>query len=172
MDANATVRGWVNEMSALLSPDAVHWCDGSEGERAALTAEAVQRRDTHPSQPGQAAEQLFAPLSSQRRCAREQLTFICIARRRRCRADQQLDGTTGGVREAACLVSRLHEGPDDVRRALRHGPSGSPLAKVGIELTDSIYVVLSMRIMTPHGRRSLSDSSAKATISIAACTAR
>ncbi len=86
----------------------------------------------------------------------EQLTFICTPTKEEAGPDQQLDGARRGLREARQALRRLDEGPHDVRRPLRDGPaSARRMSKVGVELTDSIYVVLNMRIMTRMGDAAL-----------------
>lgn len=150
--ANRKVVAWVEEMAALCQPDKIFWCDGSEAERDALTSEAVRAgvllKLNQEKLPG-----CYYHRSNPNDVARvEQCTFICT--------EQEEDaGPTNNWAAPAEMYRKLH---DLARGGMRGrtmyvvpylmGPPGSPLTKVGIELTDSIYVVLSMRIMTRMGR--------------------
>ncbi|HUE37076.1 MAG TPA: phosphoenolpyruvate carboxykinase (GTP) [Candidatus Acidoferrum sp.] len=148
---NQTLLAWVEEKTKLCEPDQVFWCDGSERERGFLTAEAVARgiliRLNQEKLPG-----CYYHRSNPNDVARvEQATYICTE-------TQQEAGPTNNWAEPKEMYQKLQ---GLCRGAMRGrtmyvvpylmGPPGSPLTKVGIELTDSIYVVLSMRIMTRMG---------------------
>jgi phosphoenolpyruvate carboxykinase (GTP) len=142
---------WIADMARLCAPQHVHWCDGSDEERAALTAEAVeagiltpldQRRlpgcHYHRSHPSDVARV-------------EERTFICTPTKEEA-------GPTNNWMEPGAMYERLRALANGAMRGRTMyvipylmGPAGSPLTKVGIEVTDSIYVVLSMRVMTRMG---------------------
>ncbi len=148
---NPAVLAWVDEMARLCRPERIHWCDGSAEERDALTAQAVasgvlMRLDQqrlpgchyHRSHPDDVARV-------------EQCTFICTPGR-----DEV--GPTNNWMEPTAMYAKLHalcaggmKGRTMYVVPYLMGPPGSPLTKVGIELTDSVYVALSMRVMTRMG---------------------
>jgi len=145
------VRAWVEEMVRLCRPDRIHWCDGSEQEKKLLTELAV-------------AANILLPLNQEKwpgchyhrshpnDVARvEERTFICT------RTAQEA-GPTNHWMAPEEMYQRLYtlcaggmKGRTLYVVPYLMGPPGSPLAKVGIELTDSLYVVLSMRVMTRMG---------------------
>ena len=149
--SNKPVLSWVAEMENLCRPDRVYWCSGSRAEAQALTAQAVEEGILieldqeklpgcyyHRSRPNDVARV-------------EQSTFICTK-------DQEEAGPTNNwmaPREMYRKLRALSKGAMRGRTMYvvpyLMGPPGSSLAKVGIELTDSIYVVLSMGIMTRMG---------------------
>ena len=148
---NQHLRDWVEDMRRLCEPDRVFWCDGTEEERAALTQEAVAtgvlEELDQATLPG-----CYYHRSNPNDVARvEQCTYICTASR-----DEA--GPTNNWSDPREMYPRLHE---MLRGAMRGrtlyvvpylmGPAGSPMAKVGVEITDSIYVVLNMRIMSRMG---------------------
>ena len=129
---NPHVIAWVEEMAKLCKPDNVFWCDGSEAERKSLTERAVAEKVLIPLDqkkwPG-----CYYHHSNQNDVARvEHLTFICTPTKERGRPHQQLDGADGGLPEARRPLRRRHEGPDDVRGALRHGPGDVSLRQGGL----------------------------------------
>ena len=145
------IISWVSRMSQLCQPDHVFWCDGSEAEKEALTAEAVAKgvliKLNQKKLPG-----CYYHRSNPNDVARvEQCTFICTETRRKPARP------TTGWRPRRCTRSCAASAAGAMRGRTMYvvpylmGPPGSPLTKVGIELTDSIYVVLSMRIMTRMG---------------------
>ncbi|MEK7781366.1 MAG: phosphoenolpyruvate carboxykinase (GTP), partial [Verrucomicrobiota bacterium] len=148
---NRFVMDWVRDMAALCQPDHIHWCDGSEAEKQLLTAEAVQAGILLPLNQ-QKLPGCYYHRSNPNDVARvEQCTYIC--------SETEDDaGPTNNWTEPKAMYEKLY---GLARGAMKGrtmyvvpylmGPLGSPLSKVGVELTDSIYVALSMRIMTRMG---------------------
>ena len=149
---NRTVVAWIEEQAKLCQPDQVFWCDGSENEKQFLLGEAVASGvliKLHQEKlPG-----CYYHRSNPNDVARvEQCTYVCTE-------SQEEAGPTNNWAPPAEMYQKLH---NLARGGMRGrtlyvipylmGPPGSPLSKVGIELTDSIYVVLSMRIMTRMGQ--------------------
>jgi phosphoenolpyruvate carboxykinase (GTP) len=155
LTSNAHVLGWIDEMAALCKPDRIVWCDGSEEEKARLTEEAVQAGVLIPLNqkklPG-----CYLHRSNPNDVARvEQLTFICTP------TAQDAGPTNNWMspKDAYSKLGKLFDGSMKGRTMYVvpyvMGPVGSPMSKVGVELTDSIYVALNMRIMTRMGRAAL-----------------
>ena len=149
--APSAVREWVEETRRLCRPDRVVWCTGSEEEKAALTAEAVKAGILIPLNQRKLPGCYYHRSSPDDVARVEEFTFVCTETR-----DEA--GPTNNWMEPAAMRRKLHalcdgamEGRTMYVVPYLMGPLGSPLAKVGVELTDSIYVVLSMRIMTRMG---------------------
>ena len=148
---NPNVRQWVEEMVALCQPDRIHWCDGSEAEKATLTQAAVETGILLPLNP-QKLPGCYLHRSNPNDVARvEQCTFICTPTR-----DEA--GPTNNWVKPKEMYAKLHALCAGAMRGRTMyvvpylmGPPGSSLSKVGVELTDSIYVALSMRTMTRMG---------------------
>jgi phosphoenolpyruvate carboxykinase (GTP) len=148
---NPEVLAWVEKMTALCQPDQVYWCSGSDEEKSTLTAEAVERgiliQLNQQKLPG-----CYYHRSNSNDVARvEQCTFVCTE-------SEEEAGPTNNWMPPSQMYAKLHALADGSMRGRTMyvvpylmGPPGSPLSKVGVELTDSIYVVLSMRIMTRMG---------------------
>ncbi len=157
MGANSSVDRWVNEMIQLCQPDKVVWCDGSVEERDRLTTEALSTGEiTELNQellPG-----CYLHRTAKNDVARtENLTFICTTK-------QEDAGPTNNwmsPEEAYAKLGAIFEGSMRGRTMyvvpFLMGIPGSPFNKIGIELTDSIYVVLNMRIMTRMGKVALDE---------------
>ena len=148
---NKSVLAWVQEIANLCRPDQVFWCNGSKEEKQALTEEAVRKgiliRLNQKKLPG-----CYYHRSNPNDVARvEKSTFICTV-------DQEEAGPTNNWMPPKDMYQKLRGlAAGSMRGRTLYvvpylmGPPGSPMAKVGIELTDSIYVVLSMGIMTRMG---------------------
>jgi phosphoenolpyruvate carboxykinase (GTP) len=152
---NAALLRWVEEMAALTQPERVVWCDGSEAERQRLTDQAVREGILTPLNPWKRPG-CYLHRSKPNDVARvEHLTFICTPTK------EQAGPTNNWMApdEAYAKLRKLYDG--SMRGRTMYvipyvmGPVGSPFSKVGIELTDSVYVVLNMRIMTRMGKAAL-----------------
>ncbi len=149
---NPHVARWVDECVALCQPEELHWCTGSADERRALfdqgVADGVFIRLNHQKLPG-----CYLHRSNPNDVARsEQLTFICTP-------GPDMAGPTNNWMETKAAYAKLRELFTGCMRGRTMyvvpfvmGPLGSPLAKVGVQLTDSLYVAVSMGIMTRMGQ--------------------
>jgi phosphoenolpyruvate carboxykinase (GTP) len=153
--SNTHLIQWVNEMAAMCQPDQVLWLDGSEEEKRRLTEYAVANgvllELDQKKLPG-----CYYHRSSPSDVARvEHLTFICTP------SKEEAGPTNNWMPpdEAYAKLKGLYQGSMKGRTMYVvpyvMGPIGSPMAKVGIELTDSVYVALNMRIMARMGKQAL-----------------
>ncbi|MBQ0110867.1 MAG: phosphoenolpyruvate carboxykinase (GTP), partial [Oscillospiraceae bacterium] len=155
MTNNASVLKWLEEMKALLTPDEVMWIDGSEEQLEMLRAEGVKTGEMHKLNeeklPG-----CYLHRTAPNDVARvEDRTFICTPTKEEA-------GPTNNWCDPVEMYERLYniargsyKGRTMYIIPYSMGPIGSPIAKIGIEVTDSIYVVLNMAIMTRTGKKVL-----------------
>jgi phosphoenolpyruvate carboxykinase (GTP) len=145
------VQKWVNDMAAMCQPDSIAWCDGSEEEHQLLTAQAVKSGEliqlNQKKLPG-----CYLHRTAANDVARtEHLTYICTS----FQGDAGPNNNWMSPREAYAKARGYFTGAMKGRTMyvlpFAMGPVGSPFSKIGVELTDSIYVVLNMRIMTRMG---------------------
>jgi phosphoenolpyruvate carboxykinase (GTP) len=155
MTTNAALAAWVDDVARMCRPDTVVWCDGSEAEHERLVGEALRVGDLIPLDP-RTLPGCYLHRSAPNDVARtENLTFICSA-------DREDAGPTNNwlaPDEAYDRLAKIFAGSMEGRTMyvipFLMGPPGSPFAKVGVEVTDSVYVVLNMRIMTRIGTPAL-----------------
>ena len=154
---NPNILKWIDEMVALTKPEKVVWIDGSDEQLEALRAEACATGEltklNEEKLPG-----CYLHRTKKSDVARvEDRTFICT----RKEEDAGPLNYWMDPKEAYSKVGAMFDGVMAGRTMYvipySMGPIGSPLAKVGIELTDSIYVVLNMDIMTRMGQAVLDN---------------
>jgi phosphoenolpyruvate carboxykinase (GTP) len=155
MAGNQSAQRWVNEVARMCRPDEVVWCDGSEAEHERLLETAVRVGDLIPLDQ-RALPGCYLHRSAPTDVARtEHLTFICS----REQADAGPTNNWMAPGEAYDRLSRIFAGSMLGRTMyvipFLMGPPASPFSKVGIQVTDSVYVVLNMRIMTRMGQAAL-----------------
>ena len=149
--ANATVLKWIEETVAHCAPDRVFWCDGSDAEKEFLTGAAVAQgalvKLDQDKLPG-----CYYARSNPNDVARvEQLTFICTGTKEEAGPTNNWAPPAEMYAKLRGLLKGAMKGRTLFVVPYLMGPKGSPLTKVGVELTDSIYVVLNMRIMSRIG---------------------
>jgi phosphoenolpyruvate carboxykinase (GTP) len=127
---NAKLRSWVEEMIALCQPDSVHWCDGSQEENDALCDLMVENGTFIRLNPEK------RPNSLRRRPRRRPHLHLQPRQKRRW-PHQQLGRPQRDEANRHQSLQWLHARPHHVRHPLQHGAVGSPIAHIGVEITDS-----------------------------------
>ena len=155
MTNNSHVLNWIEEMKALVKPDKVVWISGEEEQIKALKAEAVATGLMEELNPEKLPGCLLHRTKPNDVARVEARTFICTTKK-------EMAGPTNNWVEKDEMYARLRPLADGAMKGrtmyvvpYSMGQLGSPFAKIGIELTDSIYVVLNMEIMTRMGKAAL-----------------
>ena len=154
---NPNVLKWVEEMTALTKPDKVVWIDGSKEQIEALKKEALSTGEMQELNQEKLPGCLYHRTLPNDVARVEDRTFIC------CKNKEDA-GPTNNWCDPEEMYAKLRPMYDGVMKGrtmyvipYSMGPIGSPLAKVGVEVTDSIYFVLNMNIMTRMGKQAFDN---------------
>ncbi|HEX5423047.1 MAG TPA: phosphoenolpyruvate carboxykinase (GTP) [Candidatus Acidoferrales bacterium] len=152
---STVLEKWVDESAQLTKPKKIHWCDGSDAENSRLTEEML-RDGSYIALNEQTYPNCYLHRSNPNDVARtENVTFICS----RKKDDAGPTNNWMAPEDAKAKVRPLFEGA--MRERTMYvvpyvlGPAASPYSRVGVEITDSPYVVASMRIMSRMGKIAL-----------------
>ncbi len=153
MTNNKTILAWIDEMKALVNPDQIVWIDGSEEQLEALRKEACESGEmiklNQEKLPG-----CYYHRTAPNDVARvEDRTLICSRKEEDAGPTNHWKDPQEAYKMLYDIARGSYKGRTMYVIPYSMGPVGSPLAKIGVELTDSIYVVLNMSIMTRVGQK-------------------
>ncbi len=154
---NPNVLKWLDEMVALTTPDQVVWIDGSEEQLKALRAEAIATGEMEELNQEKLPGCLLHRTRPSDVARVENRTFICSRKKEDAGPTNNWEDPKVMYEKLGKLFNGVMKGRTMYVIPYSMGPIGSPFSKVGVELTDSIYVVLNMDIMTRMGAQAFEN---------------
>ncbi|MCM8781218.1 MAG: phosphoenolpyruvate carboxykinase domain-containing protein, partial [Candidatus Omnitrophica bacterium] len=148
---NKKLISWVESMARLCQPDDIVWIDGSETQKKQLEEEAIATGELIPLNQQILPGCLLHRTAIDDVARTEHLTFICTKRKRDAGPTNNWMSPSVAYKRAKAIFKGAMQGRTMYVIPFSMGPIGSPFSKIGVELTDSRYVVLNMLIMTRVG---------------------
>ena len=157
MTNHIALKQWIEECVELCQPDKIVWCDGSEAERERLEREAFATGELIQLNQEKLPGCVYHRTAVNDVARTEHLTYICTSRKEDAGPTNNWMSPKEGYERAGTIFRGSMRGRTMYVIPFSMGPIGSPFTKYGVELTDSIYVVLNMRIMTRMGKMVLDE---------------
>jgi len=148
---HAQLKIWIIEMAELCQPDRIHWCDGSEEEKKMLEQEAFKTGELIELDQEKWPGCVYHRTHPNDVARTEHLTYICTSTKKMAGPTNNWMPPDEAYKKAREIFYGSMRGRTMYVVPFSMGPIGSPFSKIGVQLTDNIYVVLNMRIMTRMG---------------------
>jgi phosphoenolpyruvate carboxykinase (GTP) len=152
---NTHLLSWVDEMAKLCKPDQVYWCDGSEAERQELTREAVASGVLIPLDQQKKPNSFYSRSNPNDVARTEELTFVCTPTKAESGPTNNWMAPDEAYRKLGAIFDGAMRGRTMYVIPYLMGSADSPFSMIGVEITDSIYVVVNMYVMARCGNAAL-----------------